>query len=42
MTLDAAIRRHVRLVLDRVEGDREAAAELLDVDEEELDGYLAD
>jgi transcriptional regulator with PAS, ATPase and Fis domain len=42
LTLDAAIRRHVRLVVDRVDGDRDAAAELLGIDGEELEGYLAD
>jgi len=32
LTLDAAIRRHVRLVLDRVDGDVDAAAALLGID----------
>ena len=32
LTLDAAVRRHVRLVLDRVDGDVDAAAALLGID----------
>jgi DNA-binding NtrC family response regulator len=40
LTLGAAIRRHVNLVLDRAGGDRKAAAELLAIDVDALDGYL--
>ena len=42
LTLEAVLRRHVRLVLDRVDGDREAAASLLDITEEELEAHLAE
>lgn len=40
LTLEAAVRRHVRLVLDRVDGDEEAAASLLDISEDELEEHL--
>jgi two-component system NtrC family response regulator len=39
LTLGAAIRRHVYLVLDRAGGDRAAAAELLGISVDELAGY---
>jgi DNA-binding NtrC family response regulator len=39
LTLDAAIRRHVRLVLDRVDGDVDAAAALLGIDGEAVIGH---
>ncbi|MDX1645877.1 MAG: sigma-54 dependent transcriptional regulator [Longimicrobiales bacterium] len=42
LTLDAAIRRHIRLVLNRVDGDEDAAASLLGVSREELQDRLAD
>jgi len=40
LTLGAAIRRHVHLVLDRAGGDKAATAALLGVPVAELDGYL--
>ncbi|MDX1492804.1 MAG: sigma-54 dependent transcriptional regulator [Longimicrobiales bacterium] len=42
LTLDAAVRRHVRLVLDRVDGDEKAAAELLGISKKELEKHLAE
>ena len=42
MTLDAALRRHVRLVLDRVDDDETAAAALLGITKKELRKHLAD
>ena len=40
LRLDTALRRHVRLVLDRAGGDRPAAARLLGIGESELDEHL--
>ncbi|MGB1778052.1 MAG: sigma-54-dependent transcriptional regulator, partial [Longimicrobiales bacterium] len=42
LTLRQAIRRHVRLVLDRANGDEESAAELLGISSEELSSHLDD
>ena len=42
LTLDAAIRRHVRLVLDRTDDDAAEAARLLDISAKELKKYLPD
>ena len=42
LTLVAAIRRHVRLVLDRVDGDEASAAELLGISRKQLTSHLAD
>jgi two-component system, NtrC family, response regulator AtoC len=41
LLLSTALRRHVRLVLDRAGGDRAAAAQLLGIDEGELIRHLA-
>ena len=41
LLLSTALRRHVRLVLDRAGGDRTAAAKLLGIGESELDRHLA-
>jgi len=41
LLLSTALRRHVRLVLDRAGGDAAAAAELLGIDEGELQRHLA-
>jgi DNA-binding NtrC family response regulator len=40
LLLETALRRHVRLVLDRAGGDRVEAAELLGITGEELDRHL--
>ena len=42
LTLEAAIARHVRLVLDHADGDESAAATLLGVTKKELRSHLAD
>jgi transcriptional regulator with PAS, ATPase and Fis domain len=42
LTLDAAIRRHVRLVVDRVDGDRAAACELLGINLDALEAHLSE
>jgi len=42
LSLREAVRRHVRLVLDRVGGDEASAAELLDISVDELAVHLAD
>jgi len=42
LTLQAAIARHVRLVLERAEGDEEAAATMLGVTEREMRSHLSD
>jgi DNA-binding NtrC family response regulator len=41
LTLESAITRHVRLVLDRTAGDEAAAAKLLGITKKELDRHLA-
>ncbi|HET9949333.1 MAG TPA: sigma-54 dependent transcriptional regulator [Longimicrobiales bacterium] len=41
LTLASAVGRHVRLVLERAGGDREAAARLLAIDRDELEAHLA-
>jgi two-component system response regulator AtoC len=41
LLLETVVRRHVRLVLDRVGGDASAAAQLLGVSETELERHLA-
>jgi two-component system, NtrC family, response regulator AtoC len=41
LSLDAAMRRHVRSVLDRTDGDEAAAAKLLGITRKELKGHLA-
>lgn len=41
LTLQSAVSRHVRWVLDRAEGDEEAAAKLLGISKKELDRQLA-
>ena len=41
LTLESAISRHVRMVLDRTGGDEAAAAKLLDITKKELDRHLA-
>ena len=40
LTLAAAIRRHVRVVLESTDGDESAAAEVLGIEPEALRGYL--
>lgn len=42
LALSAAIRRHVRLVLDRTDGDEAEAATLLEITPKELKKHLAD
>jgi len=41
LRLQTAMLRHVRMVLDRAEGDESAAAELLGISKEEFDRHLA-
>jgi len=41
LSLESAIRRHVRLVVDRVGGDEEAAAEVLGISSKEVSSHLA-
>ena len=38
--MESAMRRHVRLVLDRAGGDEEAAAQLLGITREELGRHV--
>ena len=42
LSLRQAVRRHVRLVLDRADGDEASAAELLGISTKELSSHLAD
>ncbi|NNL29766.1 MAG: sigma-54-dependent Fis family transcriptional regulator, partial [Gemmatimonadetes bacterium] len=42
LTLEAAIRRHVRLVLGRTDGDESEAVKLLDITPKELKKHLSD
>ena len=42
LTLAAPNRRHVRLVLDRVDGDEAAAVELLGISQKQLTSHLTD
>ncbi|MEX2466738.1 MAG: sigma-54 dependent transcriptional regulator [Gemmatimonadota bacterium] len=40
LTLDAAVRRHIRVVLESTDGDEAAAADLLGIEPDELRGHL--
>ncbi len=42
LSLDEVVRRHVRLVLDRMDGDRTSAAEVLGISVKEMESHLTD